>query len=465
MQYRPDSEPSGSNPHALENFRSIDASELRPGHRLVLPDGEGTAEIIEIDTVLDDYDNPALYFAILDNHLNLRVAHGTSARIVAPRPSRPADLLFSGPAATGPEKGGPEKARGEKGGPEKARGEKAGREKARAGSADEDKGPFDPAYAAIWGGEAADGDLRTQAEGRHFQSYPLENQGQPDNGRADDDGPAARDGGPDDGGPDDGGSAARDDGPATDESAGGAAEADGGEPERRETTITLDTGDVVVVPGKARVSTGGPSPAQLRLIPQLEGHPEDLIRHIDAVHPGRHAIHELCERLGKGINTKSGACLQDLRELAYELYVSQNDPENAQKVADLLAVVPFDGNPGRWASVESGLALAAHLARERGEDARAAVYSELLRAPETAEKDPFRAQMAARVRQRTLNEPNLYDKEVSRAAETGDEAEEHSWRILRLDTLLHLRAHGGSEAFDGAELDRRIRIELDAVKR
>jgi hypothetical protein len=73
--------------------------------------------------------------------------------------------------------------------------------------------------------------------------------------------------------------------------------------------------------------------------------------------------------------------------------------------------------------------------------------------------------MAARVRQRTLNEPNLYDKEVARAADARDEAEERNWRVLRLDTLLHLRAHGGSEAFDDAELDRRIQIELDVVRR
>lgn len=406
MQYRPDSEPSGSTPHALEQFRSIDASELRPGHRLVLPDGTSTAEIIEIDTVLDDYGSPALYFAVLDNHLNLRVAHGTSARIAATRPGRPADLLFSGPAAA------PQ--------PEGLRRDGADEGAAAGPTLAEADGPVDPAYAAVWGRGADDDDPLTEGDRRPAEGWLAATE------------PDAQE-------------------PA--------------EPERPGTTITLDTGDVVVVPGKARASSGGPTAAQLRLIPQLAGHPEDLIRHIDAVHPGRHAVRELCERLAKGINTKSGACLQDLRELAFELYVGQNDPENAQKVADLLAVVPFDGNPGRWASVESGLALAAHLARERGEDDRSAAYSELLRAPETAEADPFRAQMAARVRQRTLNEPDLYDKEVARAAETGDEAEERSWRILRLDALLHLRAHGGSEAFDRAELDRRIQIELDAVKR
>jgi hypothetical protein len=361
MQYRREPEQSGSNP--AEHFRSIEASELSPGHRLVLPDGDSMAHVVEVDTVLDDYGQPALYFAVLDNHTNLRVAHGTRVRIAAPRPSRPADLLFAGPTATpGPD----------------------------LGATGPDLGATGP-------------DLG-------------EGQGEPT-------------------------------------------------PEPEPTAITLDTGDVVVVPGKARPSKAGPTQGQLRHIPQLDGEPEELIRHIDAVHPGRHFVNQLCERLAKGINVKSGACLKDLRDLGYELFVGQNDPENALKVADLLAVVPFDGNPGRWSSVESGLALASHLARERAEHERVAVYSELLRAPETAETDPFRARMAARVRQRTLNEPNLYDKEVSRAAESGDEAEERNWRILRLDTLLHLRAHGGSEAYDDAELDRRIQVELDAVKR
>ncbi|MGN6404478.1 DUF6707 family protein [Sinomonas sp.] len=374
MQFRRESEQSGSNP--AEHFRSIDASELSSGHRLVLPDGETTAHVVEVDTVLDDYDNPALYFAVLENHMNLRVAHGTSVRIVVPRPTRPADLLFAGPTA------------------------------------------------------APTPDL----EGT---------------------GPDLEGTGPDLDGT----------GPDLGEEQGEPERLPDPEPPAEPVSITLDTGDVVVVPGKVRAANPNPPRSQLRHIPALEGEPEDLIRHIDAVHPGRHAVHELSERLVKGINPKSGACLKDLRDLAYELYVGQNDPENALKIADLLAVVPFDGNPGRWSSVESGLALAHHLAGERNEKDRAAAYSVLLRAPETAEKDPFRARMAARVRQRTLNEPDFYDKEVARAAEAHDEAEERNWRILRLDTLLHLRAHGGSEAFDDAELDRRIQIELDVVRR
>ncbi|MEA5454933.1 DUF6707 family protein [Sinomonas sp. JGH33] len=390
MQYSPELQPLGHTAHAPDHVREIEAAELSPGHRLLLPGGETMAQILEVDEVLDDYGRPALYFVALDNSTNLRVAHGTSVSIAAPRPSRPADLLFAGPTAN-----------------DVAPGE-AGAQDAPDFAFAEHGAPEHDMY---------DADDVTPSEGAEPSWDELVPQA-----------------------------------PRVPEV-----------PERKATTITLDTGDVVVVPGKARADLTAPA-AALRLIPRPEGNPEDLIRHIDAVHPGRNTVHQLSERLAKGINVKSGACLQDLRDLAYELFVGQNDAENALKVADLLAVVPFDGNPGRWSSVESGLSLAAHLARERGDGERAAAYSELLRAPETAETDPFRAQMAARVRQRTLNEPNLYDKEVTRAAEAGDDKEERSWRVLRLAALLHLRAHGGSEAFDDAELDRRIRIELDAVK-
>ena len=460
MQYSPETEPGGSTPHAAGRLLEIDASELSPGHRLVLPDGENTAQVLEVDTVLDDYERPALYFAALDNHMNVRVAHGTSVRIAVPKPSRPADLLFAGPQEAQADDGGHVAEAGDgDGSPSRGRSQLLRR---ALGLAD----PKDDADAA--GGEVAG--TPTPAPWAEHAPAPA-----PEGTAERTAGPAAGPTGAPTADP-----AAKTAGhtanparpAAPDEASIGASflddaafDADAHADDRPATTITLDTGDVVVVPGKARNEASGPKAAQLRLIPQLEGHPEDLVRHIDAVHPGRHAVHELSERLSKGINPKSGACLKDLRDLAYELYLGQRDDENALKIADLLAVVPFDGNPGRWSSVESGLALAAHLARERNEEGRAAVYRELLRAPETAETDPFRARMAARVRQRTLNEPNLYDKEVTRAAEAGDDAEERNWRALRLDALLHVRAHGGSEAFDDDELDRRIRIELAAIGR
>jgi hypothetical protein len=235
-------------------------------------------------------------------------------------------------------------------------------------------------------------------------------------------------------------------------------------PLRGPSEITLETGDVVVVPGAAPAAASSLRPDLLARIPALDEKPEELMRAIDAAHPGRHAVNELAGRLAKGINVKSGACLADLRELAFELYVGQDDTGNALKVADLLAVLPYDGNPARWASIESALGLAAHLARKEGDEERAEAYGELLRTPDTAETDPFRARMAERVRQRALNAPNLYDKEVTRAAASKDHAEERAWRMLRLGSLLHLRAHGGSTVFTQEELDRRIDVELGAVR-
>ena len=396
--------------HGATEFHEIEAHELRPGQRLLLPDGEASAEILEVDTVLDDYDHPALYFVVLDNHANLRVAHGTRARVSRGKAPRPADLLFSGPTV---EKGSPD---AEKGSPER----EMGSPDAERGSPDRDMGSPD----AEIGSPAHDAGRSPSSS-----AAPAEGAAPPD--------PAPLAPAP----------------PARPLL-----------PPRGPSEITLDTGDVVVVPGAAPARSGGPSPELLARIPAREEKPEDLMRRLDAAHPGRHTVHELAERLAKGINVKSGACLADLRALAYELYIGQRDIEGALSVADLLAVLPYDGNPARWASIESALSLAAHLARERGETDRADAYGELLRAPETAETDPFRARMAERVRQRALNEPNLYDKEISRAVESKDHGEERGWRMLRLGALLHLRAHGGSESLAQDELDRRIEVELDAVR-
>ena len=374
-----------SGPHerpGTTEFHAIDAHDLRPGQRLLLPDGKDSAEVLEVDTVLDDYGQPALYFAVLDNHSNLRVAHGTRVRAARGKAVRPADLLFSGPAA---EVGAPS---AEVGAPSPEVGAPA----AEVGAPSPEVGAPDPRVA-----------------------------------------------------------------PPTIETVPAA-------PLRGPSDIALETGEVVHVPGAASARPERANASILARLPAPEDKPEDLMRSIDAAHPGRHTVHELTARLARGVNVKSGACLSDLRALAYELYIGQHDAEAALKVADLLAVLPYDGNPARWASIESALGLAAHLAREAGQEDRAAAYGELLRTPEDAETDPFRARMAQRVRQRALNEPNLYDKEITRAVGAKDHAEERGWRMLRLGSLLHLRAHGGSTAFEQDELDRRIEVELDAVR-
>ena len=225
-------------------------------------------------------------------------------------------------------------------------------------------------------------------------------------------------------------------------------------------------GPAVVVPPRpeAPPTYTGPSAEEMALIPDPEGTPEAVVRAAAANHKGKNGVQILSERLAKGINTKSGSCLRDLSDLAFNLCIVLRDPDNALAVADLLNVLPFDGNLDRWASIERALALSSFICREAGQTERAAVYEKLLRAPESQEEDPFKARINARVRQRSLNEPNLYDKEIFRAIDNGNHEAEREWRFLRLEALMFLRAHGGSKTIDEDELARRIGNELESVR-
>ena len=222
----------------------------------------------------------------------------------------------------------------------------------------------------------------------------------------------------------------------------------------------------VVVPPLPPVPpvVSGPSEEDLALIPALEGTPESVVQAAAEAHPKSAGVQLLSERLAKGINTKSGSCLKDLSDLAQELFIILKDAEHALAVADLLNVLPFDGNRGRWASVEASLALSSYICRQLGQEERAAVYEKFLRAPDAMETDPFKARINAKVRQRSLNEPNLYDKEIFRSMDNSNPDAEREWRLLRLEALLFLRAHGGSETIGAPELDRRIGNELESVR-
>ncbi|MCT9871516.1 DUF6707 family protein [Paenarthrobacter aurescens] len=225
-------------------------------------------------------------------------------------------------------------------------------------------------------------------------------------------------------------------------------------------------GPAVVVPPRpeAPPTYTGPSAEELALIPGPDGTPEAVVRAAAANHKGKNGVQVLSERLAKGINTKSGSCLRDLSDLAFDLCIVLRDPDHALAVADLLNVLPFDGNLDRWASIERALALSSFICREAGQAERAAVYEKLLRAPESQEEDPFKARINARVRQRSLNEPNLYDKEIFRAIDNGNHEAEREWRFLRLEALMFLRAHGGSKTIGEEELARRIGNELESVR-
>ncbi|MGX5715954.1 DUF6707 family protein [Arthrobacter sp. MAHUQ-56] len=231
-------------------------------------------------------------------------------------------------------------------------------------------------------------------------------------------------------------------------------------------TGPLAVAPAVVVPPLPPVppAVTGPSEEELALIPAPNGTPESVVEAAAEAHPDAEGVLLLADRLSKGVNFKSGSCLKDLSDLAHELFVTLKDAEGALSVADLITVLPYDGNPGRWTSVEASLALASYICRQDGQDERAEVYEKLIRTPENQETDPFKARMAAKVRQRSLNEPNLYDKEIFRSIDNSNHDAEREWRLLRLESLLFLRAHGGSETIGMPELERRISNELEAVR-
>jgi hypothetical protein len=231
-------------------------------------------------------------------------------------------------------------------------------------------------------------------------------------------------------------------------------------------TGPINVAPAVVVPPLPPVppAVTGPSEEELALIPAPAGTPESVVEAAAEAHPDAEGVLLLTDRLSKGVNFKSGSCLKDLSDLAHELFITLKDADGALSVADLLTVLPYDGNPGRWTSVEASLALASYICRQDGQNARAEVYEKLIRTPENQETDPFKARMAAKVRQRSLNEPNLYDKEIFRSIDNSNHDAEREWRLLRLESLLFLRAHGGSETIGTSELERRISNELEAVR-
>ncbi|MGN7150160.1 DUF6707 family protein [Arthrobacter sp. SAFR-179] len=245
-----------------------------------------------------------------------------------------------------------------------------------------------------------------------------------------------------------------------------AAPADGRREQPGGGTGPIAVAPAVVVPPLPPVppAVTGPSEEELALIPAPAGTPESVVEAAAEAHPDAEGVLLLADRLSKGVNFKSGSCLKDLSDLAHELFITLKDADGALSVADLLTVLPYDGNPGRWTSVEASLALASYICRQDGQNARAEVYEKLIRTPENQETDPFKARMAAKVRQRSLNEPNLYDKEIFRSIDNSNHDAEREWRLLRLESLLFLRAHGGSETIGMSELERRISNELEAVR-
>ncbi|MGJ9404342.1 DUF6707 family protein [Arthrobacter sp. KK5.5] len=233
---------------------------------------------------------------------------------------------------------------------------------------------------------------------------------------------------------------------------------------------TLESGQTVTIAcgSTLRVHTTEPPPEatldELTVIPVEEGSPESVLISIAREYPWDQRVLAPVARLSRGFNAKAGAQLEDVRDLAHLLLVELDDRTNAWRALGILTELPFDGNFGRWKSIQGALAMAAFLAEDDGDAASARNYAEALRATDHFEEDPLKSKLTAEVRQRQMDSPNLFDREIHRAAAATDTAAEHEWRTQRLDALFHLRAHGGSRTLDADELGRMIRHELDVLR-
>lgn len=232
---------------------------------------------------------------------------------------------------------------------------------------------------------------------------------------------------------------------------------------------TLSDGrDVRIAYGSTiRVRTARPAAAldaATDLAEVEEGSPEAVIVEIARRHPEDQRVLGLAAKLSRGINMRSGSALEDIDTLARYLFTDADDSDGALRATELLTDLPFDGAMGRWKSIESALALAANIHHHRGEDEKARAFGSRLAEPDEAETDHLKAKLTAEFRQRQLNEPNLYDREIARAQAVEDLQAERSWRDQRLATLMYLRARGGSETLTDEELDRRIAREVAAVR-
>jgi len=233
---------------------------------------------------------------------------------------------------------------------------------------------------------------------------------------------------------------------------------------------TLEGGrEVKIAHGSViRVRTDRPevrrAAADTAFSPVDEGSPESRIVAVGQRHPDDEELVATTARLSRGLNLRSGSHLEDVYAMAERLYLLHEDVEGALAALGLLTNLPWDGAVGRWKSIQAALGLAALILREEGEHIAAANLGMHLLDADEVPSEPGRAARVLEVRQRQLNAPPLYEREISKALQGRDAASEYQWRRARFATLLYLRARGGSETLSDADLDSRIARELGTLR-
>ena len=194
------------------------------------------------------------------------------------------------------------------------------------------------------------------------------------------------------------------------------------------------------------------------------GSPESRVvavgqRHLDDVE-----LTATAARLSHGLNLRSGSQLEDLFGMAERMYLLHEDTEGTLSTLGLLTNLPWDGAVGRWKSIQAALGLASQILREEGDHITAENLGARLREADEVPSEPGRAARVLEVRQRQLDAPQLYEREISKALQSRDQEAEYRWRRARFAQLLYLRGRGGSQTLTDADLDSRIARELGTLR-
>ena len=184
---------------------------------------------------------------------------------------------------------------------------------------------------------------------------------------------------------------------------------------------TLEGGREVKIAHGSVIRVRTDRPEERRAVPDTTfspvdaGSPEERIVAVGKRHLEDTELTATAARLSHGLNLRSGSQLEDVFGMAERLYLLHEDTEGTLATLGLLTNLPWDGAVGRWKSIQAALSLASLILREEGEHIAAANLGRRLLEADEVPSEPGRAARVLEVRQRQLNEPPLYDREISRA--------------------------------------------------
>ncbi len=160
-------------------------------------------------------------------------------------------------------------------------------------------------------------------------------------------------------------------------------------------------------------------------------------------------LQRLKKKAAKSFSFTSMKGLFDSHDLAWFLYIYGRVDE-CLEVCTLMAQVQFTGNFNYWSPVETTLALAARIYRERGEDNKADTAMDLVRA---AGFVPSR-----------LSGELLSDREIQECVKDGDKTGERDFRMGQLSELCFIQSLGGSAQYPVEKIEALIQEQWTALR-